>query len=143
MSNLKKKRAFIIVEILIAFSIVGIVLTGFYTYFTYLTKSQIASLHQTRSDLQSEQNFISALSQLTKDDLRDPNKIDPIFLNKIKVNIREKKRKFPSDGSIVQDIQFKFYSIPIFKKDKSKLIYTYPLLVIQTQVESKTYSNLH
>jgi len=134
MSNIKRKRAFLIIEILIAFSIVGIVLTGFFSYFTYLTKSQLATIHEARLDMSSEENFISALFTLDKKDLLQPNKINPIELDKLQVEVVEKKRKTPADGSIVIDIAFKFYSPPQLKQKKPKLVATYPLLIIQKSV---------
>ena len=134
MSNIKRKRTFIIIEILIAFSIVGIVLTGFFSYFTYLTKSQLATIHEARLDMKSEENFIDALFKLKRAHLLQPNKINPIELDKLQIQVVEKKRKTPIDGSIVIDIAFKFYTPPKFKKKKSKLIATYPLLVIQKPI---------
>jgi len=131
MSNFKRKRAFLIIEILIAFSIVGIVLTGFFSYFTYLTKSQLATIHEAQLDMKSEEYFITALSKLEKKDFFFPNKINPISLDKLQVKVVEKKRKTPEDGSTVIDIAFKFYSPPKLKQKKSKLISIYPLLVIQ------------
>ena len=69
MSNHRVKKAYLLIELLVAFSIVSLVLTSFFSYFYYSSKRQLKQMKKLSKELHREKSVVDYCKQIPKKEL--------------------------------------------------------------------------